>query len=451
MNLILFLTIFFSFAIAYFIVGWLASKKVTTNNDYFLASRNLGFWQLTATLVATQIGAGALLGTSDKAFEFGWYGILYILSMSIGFLLLGFGFAGKLRALNVETTAQIFETTYKSILLRKVASLLSLAALCGIILGQVVASKGLLINLGISHDSVFLLLWLLIIGYTVMGGLKSVVITDAAQVIVVLTVFSGIFIWQFFKDPSSITTLFTAQPMFSQNIPSLTSFFPVFLMPALFSLFEQDLAQKILSAKTRTIAMSASLASAGFLLLFVLIPVSLGMQARLAGITVPTNGHPLVPYLDLITNDIIFALAICGITAAIVSCASSVLCAISSSIVQDFNWSRLRLKNTLLFSKIVTLLLGAGIVALSYVTNQGIIDILWESYEIPVSCLFVAIVFAVYKKNLNKNSAFGSVIAGFISYLFFKIYPNPIPMYNLIILSFSTGGYLIGSMIPEKK
>ena len=95
MNIPLFLTIFSGLGIVYLILGFLASRNIKTTVDYFLAGRKLGFFAVTFTLIATQLGGNMVIGASDWAYTYGLYGILYSMGMGLGFLLLSTGFAAK--------------------------------------------------------------------------------------------------------------------------------------------------------------------------------------------------------------------------------------------------------------------------------------------------------------------------------------------------------------------
>ena len=54
MNTILFLTLFSALGALYFYLGIRASKKVTTDDDYYIANSQLGIWQISSNLIATQ-------------------------------------------------------------------------------------------------------------------------------------------------------------------------------------------------------------------------------------------------------------------------------------------------------------------------------------------------------------------------------------------------------------
>ena len=48
-------------------IGYYSSKKITSNEDFMVAGRNLGPLLLAGTLSATEIGGGSSLGVAEKA------------------------------------------------------------------------------------------------------------------------------------------------------------------------------------------------------------------------------------------------------------------------------------------------------------------------------------------------------------------------------------------------
>lgn len=446
MDITLFISILVVLSVSYLLVGLYASKSVSSNMDYFLAGKGLGIPSVTFTLVATQLGGGMLLGTSEKAYAVGYYGLLYTIGMTIGFLLLGFGFAAKLQSLNVATTAELFETKYKSTQLRKVASLLSIATMCGLLVGQIVGSKALLMGLGLYNQWIFSMLWAFIIIYTMIGGLAAVVLTDIAQVVYIFACFSALFIYcllnndvSFFAaSTSTIQKLFTPEPM------SIASITPVIIMPALFSLIEQDLAQRFFAARSQRVATISALSASALILLFSMVPLYFGMELKLLGVLLPAGASPLIPAIELLISPIAAAFAVCGVLAAITSTADSLLCAISSNIAQDFDFSVFGLKKGLALSQMITLITGITAIIASYAISQDIIQILIGSYELSVSCLFIPLVMCYFKPEVKTTAARYSIIAGGLSMFIFYLYPIALPR-ELVSLACSYIGYVIGS------
>lgn len=449
MNIPLFLTVFAALTIFYFFIGLYAAKNIKTNTDFFLASRDLGLFPVMFTLIATQLGGGMLLGTSQESYSIGLWGVLYTIGMSLGFLILGLGFAAKLRSLNVATTAELFQTKYNSPTLKKVASLLSIATMCGILIAQIIASRSLLNGLGITNEVIFLSFWAFVILYTMMGGLKAVVVIDVAQVWVIILVFGAIFLYTLLGESASFFSLDSIalmQSNFSMTGITTSTLIATIMLPALFSLIEQDLAQRFFAARTQRIATLAAIGSSLFLLIFSLIPIYFGMKARMLNVSLAPGASPLVPVIELLTNEYVVILAVCGIIAAITSTADSLLCAVSSNVAQDFDFSFLGIKNQLRVSQLVTLITGIIALIASYLVSQNIISLLIASYEISVSCLLVPLLFAYFAKNLKKNAAIGAIIGGLVGFIFFRFYPIVLPK-EIAALVASLIGYYIGRNI----
>ncbi len=445
----LFLSIFLTLGVLYLILGVRASKNIVTNEDYFLAGRDLGTASLTFTLIATQLGGGMLLGTADAAYKVGYFGILYTLGIVVGFLLLGMGFAAKLRAFNVSTTVELFETHYDSILLKKVGSAIMVASLLFVLVSQVVGSRRLMVGLGIHNEAVIIVFWFFIILYTMLGGLKAVVVTDIAQVIFLVAVFIGVFFYSLFGEPWSFFT-FTSfaqrQQSFASTQLNFSHLFGFFLMPVLFNLIEQDIAQRFFAARSQRVARVSAFASAFGLLAFLVVPVYFGMKAHLSGVAVNLGASALIMMLSSISNDFVMSFVVCAVIAAVVSTADSLLCAISSNIAQDFDFTFLGITNRLAFSKVITLIVGIVAMFTAYFFTD-ILEILRQSYELPVSCLFVSIFACYYNKpGLKKEAATLSIIAGLVGFFFFRMYPVWLPR-EVASLLLSFVGYIAGWLV----
>ncbi len=449
MSTTLFFTFFIAFILVYTIIGLFASKKITTVTDYFLAGRNLGLSSVMFTLIATQLGGGMLLGTSQQAYYTGLYGIMYTLGMSLGFLLLGAGFAEKLQSFKVTTTAELFETRYNSIALKKVASALSVITMSGILIGQIVGSKVLLAGLGFFNEPIFIIFWLFTIFYTVVGGLKAVVLTDIFQVIFIIILFGGIFVYSIWTNPQETITLINSQKHFSPAELNTSTLLATLFMPALFSLIEQDLAQRFFAARTKRVARFAAFGATLFILAFSLIPIYFGMKAQLLGLSIPAGTSPLIPILQTIIPDFVLVLAVCAIIAAITSTADSLLCAIASNIALGFDVALLA-KNPLTRSRYITFTVGLAALAASYFVPHNIIGILIESYEISVSCLLIPLLFCYFKKQVNKSAAIGGVVGGIVGFIMFRLWTPPAPK-ELLTLLLSLSGYFVGDTLATKK
>jgi len=436
-----FIGLFITLNICYLILGFIASRSVKSTTDYFLAGRNLGVIPITLTLVATQIGGGMLTGTAQQAYMYGFYGLLYTIGMCIGFAVLGLGLASRLQSLNVQTTAELFEVAYDSPMLRKIASLCSVLTMSGILIAQIIASRTILHGVGLPHEALFIGLWLFIIAYTMSGGLKAVVWTDMAQVLIIIGVFSWLLYSSLLSDPKTlfdVNNLFKLQwYFFGQKCVTQETIALTIAMPALFSLIEQDLAQRFFAARSKVAASVSALLASIILICFAMIPIYFGIKAKVLGLKVGATS-PLIPVLKLLTNDFVVAFALCAIMAAITSTADSVLCAISSNLAQDFEYSFWKEKK-LRLAQAITCIAGIGALFASYKVPQNIINTLVDSYSISVCCLFTPLFFSYLGIHGKKHAALLSVITGFVALVTFYFYPIAIPKeFAALGISFST-------------
>jgi SSS family solute:Na+ symporter len=372
---------------------------------------------------------------------------MYTLGMCLGLIILALGFAAKLRSLNVATTAELFETKYKSPGLKKFASLLSIITFSGILISQVIASRSLLASLGFANETILIGFWLFTIIYTMLGGLKAVVITDIFQVIFIIIIFTGIFLYSIFLEPGSIFTIFNSAQNFVPANFKTQELVATLLMPVFFSLIEQDLAQRFFAARTQRIAALAAFGAALCLTMFALIPIYFGMKAQIMGLIIPEGISPLIPVLETFTNDIVMVLATCSIIAAITSTADSVLCAIGSNIAQDFDLSFLG-STALGRSKYITLIVGLSALLASYFVPQNIIGLIISSYELMVSCLFIPLVISYFTDNVQRSAAIGAIVGGLIGFITFRLWIPLVPK-ELLTLGLSLIGYVLGNYLSN--
>jgi len=443
----IFITLFIGFGIIYFLIGLYASREIKTTIDYFLAGKTLGISHVTFTLVATQIGGGLLLGTSEKAYQIGIYGMFYTLGMSIGFLILGCGLAGKLHAFNIHTVSELFEIKYRSVFLKWVSSGISIATMTGILISQVVALKVLLNGLGLYNEWVFVAFWTFIIAYTMVGGLKAVVFTDVVQVMFIVGVFGLIFFNHIFYGPFPLKQILASQKEFAEFSISLWDALPMLIIPALYALIEQDLAQRFFASRSRKTATISAIFSSIILIFFAFVPLYFGMEAHVMGLSVPEGTSPLIVLLKNTTGIVLFSLALCGLIAAITSTADSLLCAISLDIAKGFKVVSIHRKSGVFISQMITLLTGIVAFIASYFVPKNIIDILIASYEISVSCMLVPLLATFFTDNLKKNSAWFSFIGGLIGFIFTHLYMTDDILRQAIAIGCSLIGFILGIYI----
>ena len=442
MNVSIFVSLLFSLQFFYWIVGRRSSKNLNNKEDYFLAGKNVRLFPLMMTFLATQVGGGVVLGAADEAYQFGWPVLLYPLGASLGLILLGAGIGRKLAEFHVSTVAQIFEVAYRSVMLKRMASILSVVSLFMILVAQIIASNKFLVSLGFSNTPLFIAFWAIVIIYTAQGGLKAVISTDIVQAAFFSTVFLLCFAFVLYSD-SSISSL---------QLPQVENFTHVssklcgwLLMPLLFMIIEQDMGQRCFAgASPRIVSKAALLAGIGTMIICI-VPVFFGSLAHAIGLEVPKGGSVLMATIAKTTNPWITALVGCAVLAAIISTATSLINAISSNLSNDFKLPILQRADTMRMVQGITCVISIAAIFFAFYFDN-IVDLLIQSYELSVSCLFIPIFIALFKKRGNFLAALISILFGAIGFFLFRIVPIEFPKEIASIL-LSLFGYNCGELI----
>lgn len=442
----MFVFMLFALQLFYWFVGRRASKNVQGKEDYFLAGKSVKLFPLMMTFLATQVGGGVVLGAAEEAYRFGWPVLLYPLGTALGLMLLGCGIGRKLAGFQVSTVAEVFEVVYRSTILRKVASLLSIISLFMILVAQIIASNKFLISLGLDNPYLFILFWAIVIFYTAQGGLRAVIATDMVQAAVFSIIFLfcfGLVLWR----EQALTLLQLPQLEYFASVSS--KFCGWLLMPLLFMVIEQDMGQRCFAGASPKIVSRATFLAGICTMVVCVVPVFFGSLAQVTGLEVPPGGSVFMAMIAKTTSPWIAALVGCAVLAAIISTATSLINAISSNVSSDFKLSWLKKIDSMRIVKGVTCLISMGAIFFAFYFDN-IVDLLIQSYELSVSCLFVPIAMALWRKRGSFLSALSSIVLGALGFCLFRLYPMEFPREIASIL-LSALGYGLGEYIAHRR
>lgn len=421
MSMGLFFSLLIILGIVFLIIGQFNAKAFNNKEEFFLGKRDLGLFSLTMTFFAAQIGGGALLGTAEEAYRYGWLAMAYPAGLVLGMLILAAGFGSKLRAFNLVTVSQVLEKVYGSKKMRLFSSLLFICALFFILVAQGLAARKFFASLGFENPIFFLVFWSVMISYTAMGGLKAVVSTDIVQGFVKCLALLVLWICAMQAGVSELPS------------PSLLAFdsqapwFDWLLLPPLFMLIAQDMGQRCFAARSPRCVTQAALISAALFAVVSLIPVYFGVQARRLGVQIPEGNSVFLSAAKALTNPYAAALCACGVLIAIISIANSLLCSISSQVACDFPiFQEGRFAKSTRLAQLTTVLIGILAALVSY-SFKGVIALLIFSYEFSVSVLFIPIFAILMGWSLRKNTAWISMGFGASAYALSFAVDLPLP------------------------
>jgi SSS family solute:Na+ symporter len=185
-------------------IGFWASKKIKTTEDYLVAGRSLGLWIFILLMIGTVASGMSLLGVSGLGYKAGWPTIWeqIFVPLSIGICIIFFG----VKLHNVaKTSGYVTVQDYLAHRYESPTALRSLSAIAGIIVsliylvGQYTAISIVLIWLfQIPLWLALLIATIVTMAYTAIGGLYAVAWASLIQSIILIVgvlIMAPIIIW----------------------------------------------------------------------------------------------------------------------------------------------------------------------------------------------------------------------------------------------------------------
>ncbi len=358
--------VLFAYLGAMIALGCIVGRRARTTSDYLVASRRMPFWAAGLSLLATSLSAATFVGAPEASYT----GNLTYLSQSIGSLLA----AGVVAALFLPAFYRRNVTTVYELLERRMGVEGRLCASGMFLLGRVFASGARLfiasipISLILFEDSEpqHLVLAILVIAvaatlYTMAGGIRAIIWTDTAQVVILLgaVIAAIVLLLQSFDAPlgevferlaqtpndDGSTKLTLVDTRFDPSLPFTlwTAIIGMTLLNTAAMGTDQDLAQRLLTC-------SSWKKAAGAVLLSNVLGVAVVALFLFAGLLLWAHYHPLgaatagappaqdvfIRYLLIEAPTGLRGLVIAGVAAAAMSSLDSALGAMSSATVWDF-------------------------------------------------------------------------------------------------------------------
>ena len=437
------LTLVIIISLIFTLVGLFYSKRFQGINNYLTANRNIGFFSLSTSLVASALGAWILFGPASAAT---WGGIGAVIGYALGtaFPMIFLIFLGKKIRNEFPKGSTLIEFLRKRFgkSLFKLILLMTIFYLFVFLCAEVTA-VATLINY-ISGTELWITALIILIAtltYTLYGGLRASIFTDIIQMIVILIllIISVFYLISFTGDQFSFSFVKEKSPhlLSSNYIPNYTAGLTFFIAVAATNLFHQGNWQRVYAAKNDDVLKKSLI-----LAFIVIIPIVLFMGfSGLVAVSIDPKVIPDLGFFSLLlrnqTEFLSMVIIILGLSLTI-STVDTLVNAISSLIVVDgkatFNFSKKI--DYLRFSKffIVALSTIAFIIA-----SKGFSILYLFLLADLFCCAFVLTVFySFYNKKLNEKTAYISIILGLIGG--FLLFPTP---------DFSKS-LLVGMMIPAE-
>lgn len=417
-------------------IGLYAGTRVKTATDFALAGRSLPLVMIITTTFATWFGAETVLGISAKFVQGGLKNVVedpFGASMCLVFV--GLFFAARLYRMNLMTIGDFYRKRYgKTVeILCSVAIILSYL---GWVAAQVTA-LGLVFNVvsndAISVDTGMVIGTLSVLAYVIFGGMLAIAWTDFIQMIVLVV---GLSIIAFMAGdlaggPDKVFALAQTNDWFkffpSPNLHDVMFFFAAAITMMLGSIPQQDVFQRVMSAKDAKTASRGAVIGGLSYLLFAFVPMFIVACAVLAmpektTALLASDPQRVLPTFILTQMPFIAQVFFFGaLLSAIKSTASATLLAPSTSFVENIykNIHGGLSDKQELFAFRVTLFIFTGCVLGYAVAMKGtsIYEMVSGAYQVTLVGAFVPLVFGLYWSRATRNGAIASIVLGIMSWV----------------------------------
>ncbi|HXG92530.1 MAG TPA: sodium:solute symporter [Blastocatellia bacterium] len=426
-------------------IGYYFARKERTSADYFLASRDVAWWAIGASLFSSNIGSEHFIGLAGTGAASGLAVGHFEWLASIIVLILGWVFVPFYLRSNVYTMPEFLERRYNPACRTYLASISIIAYIftkiaVAIFAGAIVLEKVLGWTMWQSAFALIIATGI----YTIAGGLAAVIYTEVIQtVILVIGALALMFIgldqvggWSGLRASVPEDFFHMMKPSSHPDFPWTGIFFGAPILGIWYWCTDQVIVQRVLSAKNVSHAKGGTVV-AGFLkILPVFMLIVPGMIARAKfPVEMAKNSNAAFPTLVVELMPVgLLGIMVAAMLAALMSSLSAVFNSSSTIFTMDF-YKKIRPqaseKQLVFVGRIATTIMV--LLGLAWIPFMGRISdqlyVYLQSVQAYISPPIAAVfLLGVFWKRINGQGAIVSLLVGFalgaIRFIYEVAYPK---------------------------
>lgn len=426
------ITIAIYFAILVGIAVWVIRKKEDNTEDYFLAGKNVGWFVVGASIFASNIGSEHVVGLAGAGAGDKLPMLIYEIQAWV-VLILGWVFLPFYQRAGVFTMPEFLEKRFDE-RSRWILSIFSIAAYVLTKISVTIYAGGVVVSalLGIDFWTGAIATVVLTGLYTVLGGMRAVVYTEALQAVVLIIGAAALTLigldqvggWESMKATVTPEYLNMWRPASDPDFPWPTLFISSTIVGIWYWCTDQYIVQRTLTAKNIKEGRRGTIFGA----LMKLLPVFLFLIPGVIALTLKMRGElhwdtPDQAFPVLMSNLLpagLRGLVAAGLLAALMSSLASVFNSVSTLFTIDI-YKKLRPsapeKKLVRTGQIATIIVVIiGIIWIPIMANiSGVLYEYLQSVQTyiapPIAAVFIM---GIFHKRINAQGAFVTLITGLI-------------------------------------
>ena len=452
-------------------IGLFAAKYVSNSRDYLVAGRRLPLYITTATVFATWFGAETVLSVSATFARDGLGGIIADpFGSSFCLVFVALFFARAFYRMDLLTIGDFYHKRYN-----KTVEVTTSVAIAVSYLGWTAAqltALGLVFSVlsggAISLETGIYISAAIVLGYTIWGGMWSVALTDLFQSVVILIGLTAV-AWLVADRAGGAGKVIGAayeagkfEFFPKSNLKDWLWFLAAWMTLAIGSIPQQDVFQRVTSAKDEKTSVRGCLLGALIYFCFAFVPIFIACAAlvidpgyaKLFANDDAREIQRILPELILERTPLWAQVFFFGaLLSAILSTASGALMAptalVTENIVRPFA-PKLNDQQFLLLLRVVLVAFTLAALIFGLNSKSTMYEMVQNAYKVTLVSCIVPLTAGIYWKRANGTGAVVSVVFGLFSWGVAEIFADnaTIPP-ALVGLAFSALGMLLGSLLPR--
>ncbi len=406
-------------------VGWWAARRVKTTADYVVAGKNLPMFVAACALFAMWFGSETILGASSEFIENGVRGVIEDpLGAALCLFLSGLLIARPLYKRNLYTFSDFFRLRFNR-RTELVSAIFMVPSYFSWIAAQLIALAILLQAVcGLEKVYGVLICTLLVLGYTYVGGMWSVTVTEFIQTIVIVVGLVFLAVELVLQVGGFKVMIEAAPPKFFQFLPEAKAipvlhWLAAWMTIGLGSIPQQDVFQRVMAARTERASINACYTSSFLYLSVAALPLVIAYCGRMLypELSKGDEAQMMIPHLVLqhggIGTQVLFFGAL--LSAILSTCSGAMLApatVIGENLVRPLyrDLTDAQLLRIMRLSVVGVAIVTAGMALM----RNNIYELVGESSAFSLVSLFVPLIAGLYWKRSTAAGAMASMIAGIV-------------------------------------
>lgn len=422
-------------------VGIWSRRKATTQEQFLVAGRSVGPVLYSGTLAAIIIGGGATVGGIKLGYAYGLSGMWFVSMYGLGMIVMGVVLVPRLLALKLYTIPELLARRFNSTTRVAGGVVMGCYDFMIVVVSIIAVGSVAEVMTGVSRTLAIVLCSIVMICYSVLGGMWALTATDIVQFLIKTV---GIFVVLL---PAAILRAGGLAAMHRRLPPAFFSishigwdrigtFVTLYFLGILIG---QDGWQRVFTARSVAVARTGGVLVGLYCIAYAAAGALIGAAGRVFLPSLANTDLAFAAIVKAVLPAGLRGLVLSASLAAIMSTATSCLLATSTVFLEDVY---LTLRNaghtgSVLESRALTLVLGilAAVVALMM---HDVISALTVGYDLLVGSLFVPIIAAMIARRSVPAAALVSIIASsivVIALIVAKGVSSTLPVYGGLAVS----------------